>query len=273
VFTKPVGNRQSRTPFFCGHSKFNRLCGLRRREIVALARHDGAAETEDFSRYLIAWAWHNPLATDPVWSLMDAAKRMGGEISEAEAAEVIDEAVHAHSPPLSADDLGRFLGLRWDKRRHLGIKTIGSMDVDKKERKAIRKVRDKVRQEAKRRRLGMKSHSDSFSRTQPWKDLGISRRTWYRHRRQHGDGARVTRPHDMTAAASLVVGTTLSAAIRKNIADKSVPTIADKSVPRVRHPQWQVYSHAVPLTKEVRAMKDRLEAARGHRHGNGGWRR
>src|SRR5262249_709704 len=235
-------------------------------EIVALARHDGAAETEDFSRYLIAWAWHNPSANDPVWSLMEAAKRMGGEISEAEAAEIIDEAPHMHSPPLSADDLGLFLGLRYDKRRALGIKTIGCIGVDKAGRKEMRKVSAKVRQEAKRRRLGMKPHSESLSQTQPWKDQGISKATYYR--RRQGDGARVTRPLAKRAAASRTVETVLSAAISKNIANKSVSTIANKSVSRVQHPQWQVYSQGVPLTKEVRAMKDRLEAAR-----NGEWRR
>jgi hypothetical protein len=115
----------------------------------------------------------------------------------------------------------------------------------------------------------MKPHSESLSQTQPWNVLGISKATYYR--RRHGDGARVTRPlAKRAAAASRTVETVLSAAIRKNIADKSVSTIADKSVSRVQHPQWQVYSHAVPLTAPVRAMKDRLEAARG---GNGGWRR
>jgi len=217
VLTKPFGNRQSRTPLFCGHSKrsngFLQLCPLRRPEISSHALYVGAAETEDFSRWLIAWAWHNPLANDPVWSLMDAAKRMGGKISEAEAAAIIDEGAHTHSPPLSADDLGRFLGLTYEVRRRLGIKTIGSSNIDKEGRKEIRKLQDRQRKERKRRRLGMKSHSGSVSRNSPWKDEGISRRTWYR--RQHGDGARIPRPLAKRAAASIVVGTTLSAAIKK----------------------------------------------------------
>jgi hypothetical protein len=274
VFTKAFGNRQSRTPLFCGHSKFNGFEAQRRREIEAHARHIGAAETEDFSRWLTAWVWHNSNAKDQVWSLLEAAKRMGGEISEPEAAAIIDEAVNTHRPPLLADDLGRFLGLGYDLRRALGIRTIGSIDVDKEGRKEIRKLQDRKRKERKRRRLGMRLHSESISQTQPWNALGVSRRTWYR--RQQDDGARVTRPLAKRAAASIVVGTTLSAAIKKedcgqnraNDCGQICATSADTPISRVQRPQWQVYSHAVPLTKAVRAMKDRLEAAR-----NGEWRR
>jgi len=167
---------------------------------------------------------------------MEAAKRMGGEITEAEAAAIIDEAVHTHSPPLSADDLARFLGLRYDKRRALGIKTIGSIDIDKQGRKEIRKLQDRYSKERKRRRLGMKPHSESLSQTRPWKDEGISRRTWYRHRRQQDDGARVTRPLAKRAAASITVGTVLSAAIKKEHCGQICATAANTPVPPIPQP-------------------------------------
>src|SRR5262249_18994583 len=64
----------------------------RRNEIVLHALHVGAAETEDFDRYLIAWVWHNRKAIDQIWSVMEAAKRMGGKITEAEASAIIEEA-------------------------------------------------------------------------------------------------------------------------------------------------------------------------------------
>jgi hypothetical protein len=57
----------------------------RRKEIVLHARFVGAMDTEDRARWLVAWALHNPGARDQVWSLMQTAQRMGGEITEAEA--------------------------------------------------------------------------------------------------------------------------------------------------------------------------------------------
>jgi hypothetical protein len=64
----------------------------RRKEIVLHAQHVGAMDTEDRGRWLVAWALHNPGARDQVWSLMQTARRMGGEITEAEAIEIADEA-------------------------------------------------------------------------------------------------------------------------------------------------------------------------------------
>jgi len=254
VHTKPLDNRQSRTPFFCGHSKrfngFEAIKPFRRREIEAHARHVGAAETEDFSRWLIAWCWHlSRAANDPVWSLMEAAERMDGQISKAQAAEIIDEASNTDKPPLSADDLAHFLGLTYAVRQHLGIRTIGSTNVKTRARKEQRKRKARLRMAARRRALGMKSHSDSFSRTRPWKDEGISRRTWYR--RRQGDGAPFTRPLAKRAAAPSPVGTVLSAAIKKEHCAQICATEESKWYPRGQTPA-------------VQRMKARLDAARGH---------
>jgi len=82
----------------------------RRREIVLHARHVGAMETEDRSRWLIAWVWHNRKAKDQIWSVMEAAKRMGGKITEAEASGITEEASICRKH-LSADNLARFLGV------------------------------------------------------------------------------------------------------------------------------------------------------------------
>src|SRR6516162_9563515 len=76
----------------------------RRKEIVLHARLVGAMDTEDRSRWLIAWHWFNRRAKDPIWSLMEAAKRMGGEITEAEASAITEEASLTRKH-LSADNL------------------------------------------------------------------------------------------------------------------------------------------------------------------------
>jgi hypothetical protein len=162
-----------------GQRKHLDFLAKRRREIVLHARHVGAAGTEDFSRWLIAWVWHNPLAKDQIWSLMECAKNMGGKITEAEASEMIEEASIPRKH-LSADNLARFLGLTYAQRQALGLTTIGSIDVGRRARKELRKRRDRLAKERKRRAAGMRPQSESLSTTKPWRELGMSRASWYR---------------------------------------------------------------------------------------------
>src|SRR5262249_56505071 len=97
----------------------------------------------DFSRWLIAWVWHNPEARDQIWSVMEAAKRMGGKITEAEASAITEEASITRKH-LSADNLARFLRVTYTQREALGLTTIGSVDVGKRARKELRKRRDRL---------------------------------------------------------------------------------------------------------------------------------
>jgi hypothetical protein len=178
----------------------------RRREIVLYARYVGAADTEDFSRWLIAWVWHNPKAKDQIWSVMEAAKSMGGKITEAEASAVTEEASIIRKC-WSADNLARFLGLTYVQREKLGIQTIGSIDVKKRARKEMRKRQDRLAKERKRRAAGMRPQSESLSATKPWGELGMSRAAWYRRNK--------ARRKDET---------TLSAAIFLSSEDRTVST-------------------------------------------------
>jgi hypothetical protein len=143
---------------------------------VLHARHIGAAETDDFSRWLIAWHWHNPKAIDAIWSLTEAARRMGGKITEAQASDITEEASITRQHR-KADNLARFLGVTYAQRQALGIKTIGSINVGRRARKELRKRRDRLAKEAKRRAVGMRPQSQSLSATEPWRALGVSRRT------------------------------------------------------------------------------------------------
>jgi hypothetical protein len=155
----------------------------RRQEIVRHARHVGAADTEDFSRWLIAWVWHNRKAKDQIWSVMECAKNMGGKITEAEASAITEEASITRKH-LSADNLARFLGVTYEQRQALGLTTIGSINVKKRARKELRKRRDKLNKERKRLAAGARPQSQSLSRTQPWRELGVSRAAWYRRNKQ-----------------------------------------------------------------------------------------
>jgi hypothetical protein len=159
----------------------------RRREIVLHARYVRAAETEDFSRWLIAWVWHNPKAKDQVWSVTEAAKSMGRKISEAEASAVTEEASITRKR-LTADNLARFLGVTYAQRQTLRLTTIGSVNVGKRARKELRKRQDRLAKEAKRRVAGMRPQSESLSATKPWRGLGISRAAWYRRNKARRKG-------------------------------------------------------------------------------------
>jgi len=177
----------------------------RRREIVLHARHVGAMETEDRSRWLIAWVWHNRKAKDQIWSVMEAAKRMGGKITEAEASGITEEASICRKH-LSADNLARFLGVTYEQRQRLGLTTIGSVNVGRRARKELRKRMDRLYQKSRRRERGARPQSESLSRTKPWEAMKMSRRTWYRRKNKSRSG------------------TTSSAAIFLSTADRPVPT-------------------------------------------------
>jgi hypothetical protein len=166
---------------------------MRRLEIERYARDLDVADTDDFRPFLVAWQWHNPNSKDAAGALMMAAKRMGGAIAEEQAEQIINE---ADTVPKcrKADALGRYLRLTDKMRTALGITTIGSFDLSKRQRALRKRERSRARKEMKRRAAGQKSRVEFLatakSQRQPWKAEGISRRTWYRRR-----GVAQVRPH------------------------------------------------------------------------------
>jgi hypothetical protein len=153
----------------------------RRKEIVQHALLVGAMDTEDRSRWLIAWHWHNRKAKDPIWSLMEAAKRMGGKITEAEASAITEEA--SRTPKhLKADNLARFLGVTYAQRKILGIRTIGSVDVKKRARRVLRQRKDRLYREGRRRANGVQDRLEYEANSIAAKARaeGVSRMTIYR---------------------------------------------------------------------------------------------
>jgi hypothetical protein len=155
----------------------------RRREIVLHARRVGAAETDDFSRWLIAWLWHCK-AKDQIWAVMEAAKSMGGKITEAEASAVTEETSITRKH-LTADNLARFLGVTYAERQALHLTTIGSVNVSKRARKALRRDRNLMAKERKRRKLGARPRAEyeANSIAAQARAEGVSRMTIYRRKR------------------------------------------------------------------------------------------
>jgi hypothetical protein len=156
----------------------------RRREIVLHARYVGAMDTEDRNRWLIAWHWHNPEAKDPIWSLMDRAKNMGGKINEAQASAITEEAsiTRMHR---TADSLAKFLGVTFEQRQRLGLTTIGSVNVGRRARKELRKVQNRRAHEKRRRTQGIQSRAEyeANSVAAQARKEGVSRMTIYRRRK------------------------------------------------------------------------------------------
>jgi len=163
---------------------------LRRREIERHARDVGAAHTEDFWRWIVGWRWHNEQnSRDPAGALILAAKRMGGSLTEA-GAERILETADALPRCCTADKLGKFLGVTYAQRQKLAITTIGSIDVNKRSRALLRKRKNRLHNERKRRAQGIRPRAayeeNSLVHIKPWEAEGISRRTWYRRKRGTG---------------------------------------------------------------------------------------
>lgn len=158
------------------------LMAKRRHEIEMHARHVGAADTDDLSRWLVAWLWNLPKSSDRIGALMSAAVRMGRrDLTEAEADEAIDEA-DSTEPCRKADNLAHWLGVTYRQRERLGLTTIGSVNVSKRARRELSKRRRRLAQERRRRAKGARPQSESAEREQPWKAENLSRATWYRRR-------------------------------------------------------------------------------------------
>lgn len=186
------------------------LWAKRRREIEQHAIEAGAAGTDDLSRWLIAWVWHNARSKDQIGAVIECARRMGRRgFTSAEAEAVVEEASRTWRQ-MSADNLARFLGVTYEERERLGLMTIGSVNVGKRARKELRKRKDRMAKERRRREQGARPQSHSLSRTEPWKKLNMSRAKWYRL-------------HKQKRAASETTSSTAETETTPSTADSSLP--------------------------------------------------
>jgi hypothetical protein len=155
----------------------------RRREIEALVQDIGAAETDEYPRYLVLWAQALPENADRMIGILrNASLRMRHQITEDEARDIIEEA-RTTSRPRTPDGWARALGLTYARRQRIGITTIGAIDVNKRQRTQLRKLRAHERYRRRRQALGATPRTQSLSALKPWAAEGISRRTWERRRR------------------------------------------------------------------------------------------
>jgi hypothetical protein len=121
---------------------------------------------------------HLAMLADPLTRIRHWLSRCAPWLGESEGERLATKAT-ARPAKWKADTLAKRLNLTFAERSRLEIRTIGAVDVDQKQRKAVRRVQDKKAKEAKRRAAGAIPHAQSISQTKPWLALGISRSKWY----------------------------------------------------------------------------------------------
>ncbi len=87
-----------------------------------------------------------------------------------------------HYAPMRPDKIGELLGVTDATREAAQAWNIGTRGGSRAARAKAAMERNRLRDERRRRAAGAAPQAESISRTKPWEDDGISRRTWYRRR-------------------------------------------------------------------------------------------
>jgi len=126
IAKRPDGRKQKHRP---RRKKSFNFDANRRREVERHAIDVGAFEVDfaDLRRWLLAWCWHNPHATDLGWSLANwvwTASRYKRRLTADEVEDVVsDIKVKRTRRCMSADNLARWLGVTYEQRMRLRIRT------------------------------------------------------------------------------------------------------------------------------------------------------
>jgi hypothetical protein len=154
-------------------------------------------------------------------------------MDEAEFQSLIAE---AFEDPLfwGAQELAHALQLTDERRSALKIKTIGSIDVSKRQRKKRRKVKDKEYQIAKRRAKDVKPREQylaehTTNRDKPWLPLKISKATYYRR------GLHLTQVGSETSVSAMkLVSNTCDTPVSQSERKRSEGTLQDTNLAKSR---------------------------------------
>ena len=166
---------------------------MRLREIEAVIRHrhgngipdpDGSDDVETCHAYLRAVAFTPGVQDLASWSKVWAPWATEADI------ESISAQRSRRKRMIGAEPTARLLFVTLVERNALGLRTIGACDVSVDERRKLaieeKRIRDRARQEQKRRAQGRVTRDSyeaaSLSSLKPWLAEGISRRTWERRR-------------------------------------------------------------------------------------------
>jgi hypothetical protein len=195
---------------------------LREIERIISRRHNGAVpDTDDADVYLepvvncfhvIAAAQGRDISVDGIVKLFWFwCERWAPHVSHSQATERA-RLERARSPKLLADDVvGKAIHLSYEERLQENITAIGSYDADKVMRKKLaadrRRKRDRLRKAEERAAKGATPRANSHSRTKPWEQDGVSRRTWERRRKaaaaQAGADVANSSPHRLSSSGAM----------------------------------------------------------------------
>lgn len=160
------------------------LVGLRLRDLNALltARYGEVLPNDDAGRddarivchHLAQYADGNPARRIQSWVRLRAPWMTVAEL------EALTVECLTRPRRWRADRLAWKLRLTERDRAALRITTIGAIDCGKAARTKRRRQADIDRKRQQRQAAGAKPQAASNARIQPWKQLGISRATWYR---------------------------------------------------------------------------------------------
>lgn len=138
-----------------------------------------------------------------------------------EAAAMVERAIDAKVQ--TADELAWRIGLSWQDRSRLRIRTIGAVGTTTQTRKGLRKAANTKAKADLRRAAGAmpraQYEAQSKSQNQPWVALGLSRATWYR---RGSPSVGETKPHETSPSAIKIDITTI---------DDTVVSVATRAAP------------------------------------------
>jgi hypothetical protein len=90
----------------------------------------------------------------------------------------------------TANDIARALGIDYQLRTLLDLRTIGAADVSKTRRDDIQKQKRAADKRWKREKAGAKPQAGSARRTKPWEAMCISRSTYYAQKKRAAQNAK-----------------------------------------------------------------------------------
>jgi hypothetical protein len=88
-----------------------------------------------------------------------------------------------------ADQIARALGVTYEMRTFLDLRTIGACDMSKKQRDAIQRQKEAADKRWKREQAGAKPQAESARRNKPWELDGVSESTCYRREKRDAENA------------------------------------------------------------------------------------
>ncbi len=222
---------------------------------AALPDDDAGRDDLLIAAHHIAAIYRNPEEHIPAW-----IAKWAPWVSDAECAALVGK-VAANPLKWTADKLAWRLRLTAAERTALKITTIGAIDLGKAAREKRRRQRNNAAKAARRREGGAVDRRSyegaSTARAEPWKALGMSRRTWYRKGKPQ--------PHE-PAKQSTAAKSVAQVRVQQKLSNMLSPQLCHgpQDPPTERTPDRAADGSAFPLLRTMtRLPRARLKRAPG----------